>query len=296
MPFQPDYQVPVERLPYTMLAASGAAAPSSVGVLMLHGFMGSPYSSRPLAHFLAERGVTVHCPLLPGHGHWPDKFHKVSHRAWIAEAAEGLETLRQMCREIFLMGHSMGNVLAAHLLRADPNVRGVILLAPIYDVPDSRLNLIKYIRPLVPWLYPHKSHRMQGLVRERVLDFDPTFDFDAPDAESFLRQATRMPTSGLDEMRKMVQLGQKLWPQVNTPTLILDGGHDIAVSPGSGAMIFQQIPARDKQHHYFPQAGHELMRPQDPAHLEVWNLIVTFIQQHANLNDSSTENGTTPAL
>ncbi len=283
MPFQPDYEVPVERLAYTMPAST----PSAVGVLMLHGFMGSPYSSRPLAHFLAEQGVTVHCPLLPGHGHWPDKFHKVSHRAWLAEAAEALATLRQMCPQIFLMGHSMGNVLAASLLQTSANVRGLILLAPIYDVPDSRLNLIRYIRPFVPWLYPHKSRRLQGLVRERVLDFDPTFDFDAPNAELFLRQATRMPTSGLDEMRKMVQLGQKLWPQVNAPTLILDGGHDIAVSPGSGAAIFQQLPTRDKQHHHFPHAGHELMRPQDPAHPEVWNLVLAFIQERASLNRDS---------
>lgn len=286
MPFQPDYQVPVERLPYTLPALSPGGAASPIGVLMLHGFMGSPYSSRPLAHFLAEQGITMHCPLLPGHGHWPDKFHNVSHRAWIAEAAEGLDTLRQMCHQIFFMGHSMGNVLAANLLRANPDVRGIILLAPIYDVPDSRLNLIKYIRYVMPWLYPHKSRRMQELVRQRVLDFDPTFDFDAPDAELFLRQATRMPTSGLDEMRKMVKMGQKLWPQVHTPALILDGGHDIAVSPGSGAAIFHQIPTRDKQHHHFPQAGHELMRPQDPAHAEVWNLVLTFIQQRTGLDDS----------
>lgn len=255
---------------------------SSVGVLMLHGFMGSPYSSRPLAEFLHGRGITMHCPLLPGHGHWPDKFHRVSRRAWIAEATEALSTLRQTCDQIFLMGHSMGNVLAANLLPRNPDVRGFILLAPIYDTPDRRLNLVPFIRYLVPWLYPHKSHSMQKLVRERVLDFDPTFDFDAPNAEAFLRRATRMPTSGLDEMRKIVRLGRTLWPRVTTPALILDGGHDIAVSSGSGAAIFAEMPARDKHHHHFPQAGHELMRPQDPAHPEVWALVWEFIQQRAN--------------
>ena len=39
-----------------------------VGVLLCHGFTGSPQSLRPWAEYLAERGLTVALPLLPGHG------------------------------------------------------------------------------------------------------------------------------------------------------------------------------------------------------------------------------------
>ena len=38
------------------------------GVLVLHGFTGSPHSMRPIAEQLANRGYTVELPLLPGHG------------------------------------------------------------------------------------------------------------------------------------------------------------------------------------------------------------------------------------
>ncbi|MEY3710864.1 MAG: hypothetical protein RLZZ99_685, partial [Actinomycetota bacterium] len=38
--------------------ASGSGEMKRVGVLLLHGFTGSPASMRPWAHFLNERGVT----------------------------------------------------------------------------------------------------------------------------------------------------------------------------------------------------------------------------------------------
>ncbi|HEY9565305.1 MAG TPA: esterase, partial [Nocardioides sp.] len=44
-----------------------------VGVLLSHGFTGSPASMKPWGRFLAERGYAVEVPLLPGHGTtWQD--------------------------------------------------------------------------------------------------------------------------------------------------------------------------------------------------------------------------------
>ena len=95
MPFQPTYDVPPERQPYHLEAA--APAGGRVGVLFLHGFMGSPLSSRGLAEYLAVHGVSVHCPLLPGHGHYPDKLGTADGRAWLAEAEEAFKTSSGMC-------------------------------------------------------------------------------------------------------------------------------------------------------------------------------------------------------
>ena len=38
------------------------------GVLLCHGFTGSPQSLRPWAEYLAAAGLTVSLPRLPGHG------------------------------------------------------------------------------------------------------------------------------------------------------------------------------------------------------------------------------------
>ena len=273
MPFQPLYPVPDDRRPYTIEAGS-------VGVLALHGYIGSPKSSRPLAGHLAEHEITVHCPLLPGHGNVPHKMYGVSRHDWIAEAEEGLATIRRMCDKIFLMGHSMGAVLAAHLIQKNEDIRGFIMLAPLYEVPDKRIHLMRLLRYVMPWFYPLKSRSLQRLVYERAIDFDPTLDLSDPAVQAQLPELSKVPTSSMDEMRKMSDLGKKLWPKTYLPTIIFQGGHDRAVSAGNAQHIFDLLPHKDKHLYWLPEAGHELMRPFDPAHTQVWSSILQFIQKH----------------
>ena len=282
MPFEPDYFVPEDRRAYSIEAGP-------VGVFMLHGFMGSPTSSMPLAAYLAERQISMHCPLLPGHGELPNKLHGVPYRAWIEEAEEGLAVLRQRCREIFLMGHSMGTVLSAHLIRKhlDIPIRGIIMLAPLYDVPSRAIKLIRFLRPVVPWFYPLRFKRMTKLVHERLHDFDPTLDLDDPAVQARLPQMTRVPTSGIDEMRKMADIGRGLWSQIDVPALIFQGGKDIAVSEGNAQHVYNLLPNEDKKLHFFPRAGHELMRPFEPVHEEVWTAVYNFIRQRSSLENVS---------
>ncbi|MCL4869966.1 MAG: alpha/beta fold hydrolase [Anaerolineae bacterium] len=273
MPFQPTYDVPAERQPYTFMAGP-------VGCLVLHGYMGSPKSTRPLAQFLQQQNITTHCPLLPGHGHWPDKMHRISHQQWLAEAEEALNFLRPHCSTLFIIAHSMGNILAAHLIIKYGGIAGLVLLAPVYDVPDKRINWLRYLRYVMPWFNPLRSRRLGRLVKERVHDFDPTVNFDDPAVQAALPQMVRVPTSSMDEMRRMVELGRGLWPQLTIPTMILHGERDIAAAPDGARQIHRSLGGQEKEFHLFPEAGHELMRPHDPTHTQVWPLILSFIQRY----------------
>jgi carboxylesterase len=278
MPFQPEYEVRKDRRAYTLPGGR-------VGCLMLHGFMGSPTSSRPLADYLAGRSITMHCPLLPGHGELPNKLYQISHQDWIAEAEEGLAFLRQQCDEIFVMGHSMGTVLGAFLVDKYRSFRGLIMLAPLYDVPDSRIRLLRFLRYVMPWFYPMKFKRLHKLVEERIHDFDPSLDLRSPAVQERLPELTRVPTSGMDEMRKMADIGQKLWPKIDIPAVIFQGGRDIAVKDGNAQQIYDLLPNHDKTLRLFPEAGHELMRPFDPTHAQVLPQIYDFIAARSSLKD-----------
>lgn len=284
MPFQPTYPVPEERLPYTEY---GQNSPSHgrIGILMLHGFMGSPLSSHPMARYLAEHGITVHCPLLPGHGHWPDKLHGVNRQQWLATAEEALAYTRTLCDEIFLMGHSMGTILCTHLALNNQDIRGQIMLTPVYETPDARLNWLKLLRPFMTWFYPSKmpSKSLQRLVRERLLDFYPDLDLDDPAVQQRIPQMSRLPVAAITEMLKMVDYGRTLFPQLTLPTLIFHGGHDPAIKPGSIEKLYDDLPSQHKQIKKFPDAGHELMRPLDPVHEIVWKMAFDFIYEHSRI-------------
>ncbi len=281
MPFTPSYNVPDERRAYTMHAGP-------VGCLVLHGFMGSPISTRPLATYLSESGITVHCPLLPGHGEYPDKFYKIPKEAWFDETEEALAYLRTQCDEVFLIGHSMGTIIGAHLVTEYGDFRGQIMLAPVYDVPDRRIRLLRVARYVMPWFYPLKSRSLRSLVYERILDYNPDIDLDDPEIQAQLPRMTRVPTSGMDEMRKTLDMGRKLWPQLDLPILIFQGELDIAASAENTQKIYDMLPSDDKELVLFEDAGHELMRPFEPVHAQVWLKIRQFVISHSSVSEMVT--------
>ncbi|MFN2187186.1 MAG: alpha/beta hydrolase [Candidatus Promineifilaceae bacterium] len=282
MPFTPSYHVPEERQAYTMKAGP-------IGCLMLHGFLGSPLSSRPLAAYLQERGITVHCPLLPGHGQYPNKLYKIPKEAWMDETEEALRFLQDNCDEIFLMGHSMGTVLGARLAIKYGGFKGQIMISPAYDVPDPRIKLMRFARYFMPYYYPLRSRRMQDLVYKRLREFDPEIDLEDPEVQARLPEITRVPTSGIDEMRKMLAMGRKLWPRLDLPIIIFQGKLDEAASYQNTQRLFELLPGKEKKLLLFEDAGHELMRPFDSAYNEVWTKVYAFIRSHSSLADSESD-------
>jgi carboxylesterase len=274
MPFRPDYSVAEERQAYTLPGGP-------VGALMLHGFLGSPTSSRPLATYLSQHGIAAHCPLLPGHGELPDKMFGLQRQRWLDEAEEALAALRQHADEIYIVAHSMGTVLGAHLALRHHDIRGMAMLAPLYKVPNRALHLMRPLRYVMPWFYPWRLKPLRRLARERVLDLYPDLDVSDPQVRAWLPRATRIPTGAIEEMRQLAAFGRRLWHRLHLPVIILQGEKDIAVRPGAARAVYELVGSDDKAFHLFPHAGHELMRPFDPVHVQVWSLVLDFIRQRS---------------
>lgn len=276
MPFEPSYEVKPERQGYTLQAGP-------VGCLMLHGFLGAPTSSRPMAEYLAARGISFHCPLLPGHGEYPNKLYGMTRQDWLDEAEEALITTRATCDEVFLMGHSMGASLGADLAVRYGQIKGMIMLAPAYAVPDKRILVLALLRYVKPWFNPLRFSRLRTLVNQRLIEFDPTIDLDDPEVQARLPEMSRVPTGAIDEMRKTLDLGRKRWSQLDVRALIMQGGDDFAVDPENTKKLFDLLPTADKKLLFLESAGHELMRPFDPAHKTVWQTAFEFIRSHTTL-------------
>lgn len=122
----------------------------SVGVLLCHGFTGSPQSMRPWADYLVERGYPVRLPLLPGHGttwqdlgrtRWPD---------WYAAAERSYQELSARCDSVFVMGLSMGGTLALRLAEQHgASIAGLVLVNPSLRSDDFRLRFVALLKHLV---------------------------------------------------------------------------------------------------------------------------------------------------
>lgn len=103
------------------------------GILVLHGFTGSPGSMRGLAEALANRGYTVEMPLLPGHGTDVADMLDTTFADWSAAAEEALELLKSSCSAVGVVGLSMGGTLTAWLAERHPELVGAAFVNPLVE-------------------------------------------------------------------------------------------------------------------------------------------------------------------
>ena len=119
------------------------------GVLLLHGFTGSPKSMTPWGEFLASHGYTVRVPRLPGHGtRWQD-MNITTWQDWYAEADRSFRELAARSSQVFVMGLSMGGSLTLRLaeMKGDA-IAGIVLVNPAVhsERPDRfALPIIKHV-------------------------------------------------------------------------------------------------------------------------------------------------------
>ena len=100
-------------LPITLYGKdSGDAGGGRKAVLGLHGFAGYPGELSLPSAVLHKAGYTVFVPRIPGHGTNGEDFNTTTHHDWIRRAVDAYEDLKAVYDQVYVMGHSMGGILA----------------------------------------------------------------------------------------------------------------------------------------------------------------------------------------
>jgi carboxylesterase len=135
---------------------AGTEAPA--GVLLSHGFTGSPQSIRPWGEALHAAGYTVACPLLPGHGtRWQD-MNRTTWRDWFTALNQEYLALRDRLpgAPVVVGGLSMGGTLATRLVQEhaglDTEPAGLILVNPSYLTLRKDAALLPLLSKVLPAL------------------------------------------------------------------------------------------------------------------------------------------------
>lgn len=194
-----------------------------VGVLLCHGFTGSPQSVRQWAEFLAGAGLTVSLPRLPGHGTTWQEMNKTRSEDWYAELARAFELLRGKTDEIFLMGLSMGACLALRIAELHPAaVRGLVLVNPSLAADTKLFLLAPVMKLVVPSLKGIASDIKSADSREVGYDRVPV------KAAASLPRLWKATQAGLD--------------QLTQPVLVYRSTEDHVVGPASLRILKAAIP------------------------------------------------------
>jgi carboxylesterase len=130
--------------------ADGDGPAGRTGVLISHGFTGTPQSMRPWAEHLAAQGYSVRLPRLPGHGATWQEMNGTTWTDWYAEIRRAYEELAERCDTVFACGLSMGGTLVTRLaedLAGQPSSKlaGLVLVNPTYATMRKDVRFARYL-------------------------------------------------------------------------------------------------------------------------------------------------------
>lgn len=236
--------------------------------LLIHGFPGTPLEVRPLAEHLVAHSFEVHAPLLPGFGSDIETLKDRTRADWIHAVGEAWDKLSQQSERCVLIGFSMGAAIGMHVAserRAGENaVNEAVYIAPFSRFDSPFAGVLAVLRYLKPWLKPFaKANFADESVREQFAAMFPEADLDDAEVQEKLRQEIVLPTSSLDELRRLGNAAKKHAAQ-QPPCLVLQGEADPVVTPKSTAKLVQKMP-----HATFtsiPEATHEVIKAGEVGH------------------------------
>lgn len=211
------------------------------GVLLLHGFAGTPPEMRPLAEEMVGRGFTVYAPLLAGHGTSPEELELTDYQDWLRSADQALDQLRERCRWVGVAGQSMGATIALHLAASRPEIRALVTQAGFIRLRDWRVRLLPVVKHVVRWESPSSE-----------------VDLYNPEAVHDLYSYGRRPTRAIAELARLGSMVGTELAAVFRPILVLQGGRDSVVDPSNADRIIAGVSSEIRAYRLFIRSGHGL--------------------------------------
>jgi carboxylesterase len=197
-----------------------------IGVLLSHGFTGSPYSMRGWGESLAERGYAVEVPRLPGHGTTWQEANKTTWEDWYAEITRVFGALRAANDAVVVGGLSMGGGLVLRLAadRSD-EIAGVVVVNPAVNSDRKDILLLPLLKHLVP--------SMPGIVNDIKLPGQDEHGY------------PKTPLRAADSMFRGYKALRADLARITTPVLLFRSAEDHVVDPSSARIIASSISSRD---------------------------------------------------
>ncbi|MBM7788650.1 alpha/beta hydrolase [Tenggerimyces flavus] len=223
-------QVQPHAVPY--LAGDGP-----VGVLLSHGFTGSPASMRPWAEYLAANGLRVASPRLAGHGTSWQEMNHTGWPDWYASVEQSFLELSNQCETVVVAGQSMGGALVLRLAEQHgAKVAGVIVVNPSLVNNDPRLIALPLLRRITPSFPGLGNDIKKPGVAENAYD--------------------RLPLHALASLKDLWREVGAALPRVTQPLLVFRSTVDHVVDGASMRLLRARVGSREIEEHVLHDSYH----------------------------------------
>jgi len=231
---------------------------NEIGILISHGFMGTPQSVRFLGEQLAKLGYTVLAPRLKGHGTDFYDLEKCNHKDWISSLEEGYQALQKRCTKIFVIGQSMGGTLSLLLANKYPEINGIMLINAALSIPS-----------------------LEYLQRKSAPRF---IDEDRPDIKDRnVHEITydKAPIHSIHELQKLMAITPGILSTIQIPVLGIKSSIDHVVPPQNTDFILANIASKSKQLYVLQNSYHVATMDYDKE--QIIERCHRFVQEHIHL-------------
>ena len=217
------------------------------GLLIIHGFMSTPCSMKPLTDVLYPHVSHITCPLLSGCGQHPDTARDIQATQLQTDIRQAYLSLQQHCDHVTVIGQSLGGALAVTLAREFPQIKHLFLLAPA--------------------LYPPVLLQHASLIR-RILNcigihYLPNRAGDINNQETFELSYKKIPLAAYFPLLNCILTAQASLPDIHMPTTVFSGTKDHVLNTKHLPTIIQQLGAPEKKLVWLPRSYHVVSKDND---------------------------------
>jgi carboxylesterase len=239
---------------------------SKPACLLIHGFTGTPKEMRGMEEFLNQQGYTCLGVRLAGHATTSEDMIRSRWTDWVASVEDGYQLLRGVADDVFLIGLSMGGILALLMsTRLAPRVKGVIAMSTPSRLPtDYPIWLIELISYVIRYRPKSKEPPGSGW-------------FDKAAYKDHVAYA-KNPVRSTAELKKLILKMRAALPEVNVPVLLMHSKDEKYILPDNMEDIYKElINTSDKTKLYITGSGHVI--PRDASREQVFKSALEFIQR-----------------
>jgi esterase/lipase/1-acyl-sn-glycerol-3-phosphate acyltransferase len=231
-----------------------------MGVLLVHGYMATPFEVKGLAEYLGRKGLWVYAPRLKGHGTSPEDLAIRSYTDWVSAVERGYAIMSHLCRQVVVGGFSAGALLALDLAARVKNIKGVFAVCPSMRLQDFSS---KFVPAVDVWNRLMRKVRLDGAKMEFV-ENQP----ENPHINYF-----RNPVSGVLELERLMDAVDDKLSDIRMPALVVQSLGDPVVRPSGSRRAFDRIGSEDKSYILFSFDRHGILLGKDSGKVykAIWN-------------------------
>lgn len=186
-------------------------------ILIIHGFTGNLYDNEYLMNYLEyERNFDVYAKTLPGHNR--DRFCRAKYTDWLKFVDNEVSYLASLgYKTIYVIGHSMGGILASYVASCHKEVKKLVLINAAFKYINLKQNKIDIINNKD---FSNYNHLLEKLLRTSLMFFI--------------------------EFTKLVKKYKYVLEEVTCDTLVLQSTADEIIPFETGSEIYEKLGSEKK--------------------------------------------------